>query len=81
MQPARVARIRRRTVAGLVCPVVDLESLPAKAEHLGHKRHPVELSLAVERPQDFFLAPDFHPVADAQFSFPVHIESTLRLDG
>jgi hypothetical protein len=44
---------------------MDLKPFAAEREHLGHERHPVELPVAVERPQNFFLASNFHPVAYA----------------
>ena len=58
---------RENGVAGLVCSLVNLESLAAEGEHLGHERHAVEPAIAVERTKDFVLAPDFHPIAYAQF--------------
>jgi hypothetical protein len=46
--------------------LVDLKLLAAECKHLGHERHAVKLPVAVERVQDFVLAPDFYPVADCQ---------------
>jgi hypothetical protein len=45
-------------------PLKDLESPSAVLEHLGHKRHAVELTLTVEGPQYLLFASDFYPVSD-----------------
>jgi hypothetical protein len=60
---------REDGVAGLVRAFVNLKSLAAEREHLGHERRAVEFPFAVERPEDFLFAPDFHPIAYAQIDF------------
>ena len=50
-------------IAGFVCPLVHPKSLAAKRKHLGHKRHALELSVAVQGTENFFLAPHFDPIA------------------
>jgi hypothetical protein len=59
---------RENCVASLVRSLVNLKSLPAEREHLGHKRHAIELPFVVQSTQDFFLAADFHPIAYSQFA-------------
>jgi hypothetical protein len=39
----------KNCIASLVCSLVDLKPLSAESEHLGHERHAVELTVAVER--------------------------------
>jgi hypothetical protein len=39
---------------------------PAKVEHLRHKRHAAELSVRIERFQDFFPAAYLDPIAYTQ---------------
>lgn len=53
-------------VTGFVRALVDPEPLAAKREHLGHERHAVKPAVAVERIQNLFFGPDFHPIAYAQ---------------
>src|SRR5262249_706467 len=57
---------REHGVAGLVCSLVDLESFPAKREHLGHERHSVVFCIAIEGSENLLLAPNLDPVADLQ---------------
>jgi hypothetical protein len=70
--PIETARPERADaiVAGLVSLFVDFEFPPAKGEHLWHKWHPFEPPVAVEGLEDFFLAKDFHPLADFQPKAP-----------
>jgi hypothetical protein len=59
---------------------MDLKPFAAEREHLGHKRHPVELPVTVECPQDFFLTSNLHPVSYAQFtSLHVYILSRIQI--
>jgi hypothetical protein len=72
---------RKNCIASLVCPLVNLVPLPAKLEHLRHKRHAVELAVAVECPQDFFLASYFDPVTYFEFArFSLHVYLDHRLE-
>ena len=65
-------------VAGLVRSFIDLKSLAAEREHLGHERHAIELSLLVERPQNLFLASDLYPVGNFWFA---HLRVHNRIRG
>jgi hypothetical protein len=56
----------KNRVARLVGSLIDLKSLPAKSEHLWHKRHAIEASIAIESIQDFILAANFYPIAHFQ---------------
>jgi hypothetical protein len=55
-------------IASFVRSFIDLKAFAAEREHLRHEGHPVELPLIIERPQNLFLAPDFHPIAHQQFA-------------
>jgi hypothetical protein len=54
-------------VARLVGALVHLKPLPAEREHLRHEWHAVELTVAIERPENLLFASNRHPIAGAQF--------------
>jgi hypothetical protein len=54
-------------VAGFVRAFIDLKPLAAKRQHLGHKRHAVQLRIAVECPEYFVFTPNLNPIAYAMF--------------
>src|SRR5437773_11610043 len=70
IQPASANRKHR--IASLVSPLVNWKPPAAKREHFGHKWHPLELPVGVQRSEDFFFASDFYPVAGAQFTRHLH---------
>ncbi len=53
-------------VTGFVRPLIDLKSLAAEREHLGHERKIVEAAVLVQGKQDLLAAPDFYPIADPE---------------
>jgi hypothetical protein len=59
-------------VTRLVRPLENLEALPTKGEHLGHKGHTLKLPILVERLEDFVLAADFDPLANREFRTGSH---------
>ena len=62
---------REDGITGLVRSFVDLKTLSAEREHLGHERHAIELPFEIERLQYFVLASDLYPVSDLQLSHHV----------
>jgi uncharacterized membrane protein affecting hemolysin expression len=54
---------RKNRVTGFVRPFVDLKFFATEREHLGHERHAIETSIAVESAEDFIFAANFHPIA------------------
>src|SRR5215469_3467676 len=57
---------RKYGVAGLVRSFVDLKPLAAKCEHFRHERQIIQAAFFVKRRQDFFAAPDLHPIPDPE---------------
>jgi hypothetical protein len=51
------------SITGLVRAAADAETPTAVFKHLRHEGESVEAPIVVERPEDFLLAPDLHPVA------------------
>jgi hypothetical protein len=49
----------------------DPEPLAARLKHLRHERQALQSARLVERPQDFFLAPDLNPVSCPQLTHVV----------
>ena len=49
-------------VAGLVRPLINFEALSAILKHLRHEGELIQPAILIERPQDLFLAPNFHPI-------------------
>jgi hypothetical protein len=50
-------------IAGFVRAFVDLKTLATELKHLRHERHPLELTILIERPKDLLFAQDFYPNA------------------
>src|SRR6266481_2740274 len=62
-RPVNPARARwENRVTGFVSPLIDLKSLAAVSEHLRHEWHSIQLAIALQRAQDFFLTSDLDPV-------------------
>jgi hypothetical protein len=72
----------KNRVTGFVRAFVDLKPLATECEHLGHERHAVETSIAVESAEDFAFAANFHPVAYSQSGgLRFHIRTKVRTCG
>jgi hypothetical protein len=59
-------------VACLVSALVDSELPSAKREHLRHKGHSFDLTVAVKSLKDFFPTADFHQVAYVELGSGLH---------
>src|SRR6476661_524837 len=66
------ATSRKNCIARLVSALIDRKSPATKAEHFGHERQPVELTLFVERTQNFTLAPNLDPFSDPEIQMLIH---------
>ena len=65
--PVAALRASRR-VTGLVGAPEDTHTAATKREHFGHERQPIEPSILVERPQDFFPARHLDDFTSSQLS-------------